>query len=223
MPAPEFTLYGHFESGNVYKAALLLALAGRAYDYRHVDIFAGATKDDDFTALNSFQEVPVLVHDGNTVTQSDVILRYLADHTGRFGGRDEAERRRIQEWMAWTSNKLTNGIALARFGQRWADYDPAVITFFQNRANGAIDLVERHLADREWLVGDGPSIADISAAGYIYLASEAGLDLTQKRKMLAWMGRLSAQPGWHQPDKLPRQDVVVAPVATFSAPDDGDA
>ncbi|MBT4906578.1 MAG: glutathione S-transferase, partial [Rhodospirillaceae bacterium] len=137
MPAPEFTLYGHFESGNVYKAALLLALAGQAYDYRHVDIFAGATKDDGFTAMNTFQEVPVLLHDGNTLTQSDVILRYLADFTGRFGGRDEAERRRIQEWMAWTSNKLTNGISQARFGLRWADYDLAVITFFQDRANAA--------------------------------------------------------------------------------------
>ena len=155
MPAPEFTLYGHFESGNVYKAALLLALAGQAYDYRHVDIFAGATKDDGFTAMNTFQEVPVLLHDGNTLTQSDVILRYLADFTGRFGGRDEAERRRIQEWMAWTSNKLTNGISQARFGLRWADYDLAVITFFQDRANAAFELVAEF---------DAPAIAIIKHA-----------------------------------------------------------
>lgn len=223
MSNPEYTLYGHFESGNVYKAALLLALAGKAYDFRHVDIFDGATKTDDFTAMNTFQEVPVLVHSDRTITQSNVILRYLADDIGRFGGSDDDERRRIQEWMAWTSNKFNSGISLARFGKRFAGFDPAVITFFQKRAERAFDLVDRHLADHEWLVGDGPTIADISAAGYIYLADEAGLDTTPWRKMLSWVGRLSLLPGWHHPDKLPRQDAIVAPTVVFEAPDDGEA
>ncbi|MGY8996588.1 MAG: glutathione S-transferase family protein [Alphaproteobacteria bacterium] len=223
MGNPDYTLYGHFESGNVYKVALLLALAGKAYDFRHVDIFAGASKSDDFTAMNTFQEIPVLVHGASTVTQSDVILRYLADDIGRFGGKDDDERRRIQEWMAWTSNKFTNGISQARFGARFAGYDPAVITFFQKRAESAFDLVDRHLADREWLVGDSPTIADISAAGYIFLAGEGGLDLTSQRKMLSWVGRLSMLPGWHHPDKMPRQDAIVAPTVVFNAPDDGDA
>ncbi len=223
MGQPDYTLYGHFESGNVYKVALLLALAGKAYAYRHVDILAGETRNDDFTAMNPFQEVPVLVHGERTITQSDVILRYLADDLGRFGGKGEDERRRIQEWMVWTGNKFTNGISLARFGTRFAGYDPAVIAFFQQRARNAFDLVDRHLADRHWLVGDGPTIADFSAAGYIYLANEAGLDTTPWRRMLSWVGRLSLLPGWHHPDKLPRQDATVAPTATFTAPVDGDS
>ena len=222
MGNPEYRLYGHFESGNVYKAALLLALAGKAYEFRHVDIFAGATKADDFTALNPFQEIPVLVHGSSTITQSDVILRYLADDIGRFGGKDAGERRRIQEWMAWTSNKFTNGIASARFGTRFAGFDPEVITFFQKRAESAFDLVEHHLADQDWLVGDSPTIADFSAAGYIFLADEAGLDTSSWRRMHVWVERLSLLPGWHHPDKMPHQDAIVAPTFVFNAPDDDD-
>jgi len=220
MTKPAFTLHGHHESGNVYKVALMLALNGAAYDYRHVDIFAGATRDNDYTAFNPFQEVPVLVHGGTTVTQSDVILRYLADHFGRFGGKGPDEARRVQEWMAWSSNKLTNGISQARFGSRWADYDPATVEFFRQRAHNAFALVDGHLSDHDWLVGDGPTIADISAAGYIFLVGEAGLDTTRYRKLLAWMGRLSLLPGWHHNDKMPTADTIVAPATTFDAPDD---
>jgi len=220
MNASEFTLYGHHASGNVYKVALFFALAGQAYRYKHVDILAGETKGEAFTSLNAFQEVPVLAHGGNVVTQSDVILRYLADTLGRFGGRDEAERRRIQEWMAWSSNKFTNGLALARFGIRFADFEPQVIAFFQNRAKGALDLVDRHLATQAWLAGDQPTIADMSAAGYVYLAGEAKIDLLPWRNVLGWVGRMSQLPGWHHPDKLPQTEATVAPAVPMPAVED---
>lgn len=215
-----YTLHGHHESGNCYKVALYLALAGIAYDWKHVEIFAQGTRTDAFAALNPFQEVPVLVAGETVVTQSDVILRYLADAEGRFGGEGEAGRRRVQEWMAWSSNKFTNGIALARFGRRFASFKPEVIEFFQNRARHAFDVVDRHLEGHEWLAGDRVTIADMSAAGYIYLASEAGLDLTRWKRLLAWMGRLSMQPGWHHPDKLPRKDMTVAPARAAVTVDD---
>ncbi|MDA0220321.1 MAG: glutathione S-transferase family protein [Proteobacteria bacterium] len=215
-----YTLHGNHESGNCYKVALFFALSGIAYDWKQVDIFAQGTRGAAFTALNPFQEVPVLVHGETVVAQSDVILRYLADTTGRFGGDDAATRLQVQEWMAWTSNKMTSGISLARFGIRFAGFKPEVVEFFQNRARTAFDHVDRHLAGQPWLAGDKPTIADMSAAGYVYLAGEAGLDLTRWKKMLAWMGRLSMQPGWHHPDKLPRSDATVAPAAGHAVPDD---
>lgn len=220
MNASDLTLHGHHASGNVYKVALCFALAGQAYGYKHVDLFEGATKTGDFTTLNKFQEVPVLVHGDNVVSQSDVILRYLADTFGQFGGRDSAERQRAQEWMAWSSNKLTNGIALARFGIRFGNFKPDVIAFYQARARGALDLVERHLETSTWLAGDQPTIADMSAAGYIYLADEADLDLMPWQNVLAWSGRLAMQPGWHHPDKLPQCDATVAPAVAMAADED---
>ncbi len=220
MNTSNFTLHGHHASGNVYKVALFFALAGQSYGYKHVDIFSGATKSDSYTALNVFQEVPVLVHGDEVVTQSDVILRYLADTMGRFGGRDASEVRRVQEWMAWSSNKFTNGLSQARFGLKFAGYDPAVIEFFQNRARNALDLVEKHLETTTWLVGDQPTIADMSAAGYIYLAGDAEIELFPWRNVLAWIGRLSMLPGWHHPDKLPQKDATVAPAVALPPAED---
>ena len=221
MNRSDFTLHGHHASGNVYKVALFFALTGHAYTYKHVDIFKDETRGEPFTALNMFQEVPVLVHGDDVVTQSDVILRYLADTTGRFGGRDAAEARRVQEWMAWSSNRLTNGIALARYGIRFAEFKPDVIAFYQGRARAALNLVERHLETNPWFAGDQPTIADMSAAGYIYLIDEAKLDLMPWRNVLSWAGRLSMLPGWHHPGKLPQADATVAPaVATAAVEDD---
>jgi glutathione S-transferase len=220
MNASDFTLYGHHESGNVYKVALFFGLAGQAYAYKHVDILANGTKTEDFTRLNTFREVPVLACGGDVVTQSDVILRYLADKLGRFGGRDAAQRRRAQEWMAWSSNKLTNGIALARYGLRFAGFEPQVIAFYQNRARAALDLVERHLESHTWLAGDQPTIADMSAAGYIYLIDEAKIDLMPWRNVISWAGRLSVLPGWHHPGKLPRADATVAPAVAVPPVED---
>ncbi len=220
MPQPDYTLHGHHDSGNVYKVALFFALSGMSYRWKQVEIFAQGTRTEAFAGLNPFQEVPVLVHGDTVVSQSDVILRYLADTTGRFGGEDEAARRHCQEWMAWTSNKFTSGISLARFGLRFADFKPEVVEFFQNRARTAFDHVDRHLHRHDWLAGDHVTIADMSAAGYVYLAAEAGLDLMRWKKMLAWMGRLSLLPGWHHPDKLPRADTTVAPSRAHAAADD---
>lgn len=221
MTASDYTLYGHHASGNVYKVALFFALAGHAYRYKHVDIFDGETRSEDFTALNPFQEVPVLVHGDRVVTQSDAILRYLADEIGQFGGKDADERQRVQSWMAWSSNKFTNGLASARFGIRWANLAPEVITHYQTRARNALDLVDKHLASSPWLAGDQPTIADMSACGYIYLADEAEIDLTPWRNVLEWSGRMAMLPGWHHPGKLPTKDATVAPaVAVPEAEDD---
>jgi len=215
-----YTLHGNHESGNCYKVALFFALSGIAYDWKQVDIFAQETRGEAFTALNPFQEVPVLVDGDTVVAQSDVILRYLADATGRFGGDDASSRLQVQEWMAWTSNKMTSGISLARFGKRFAGFKPEVIEFFQNRARTAFEHVDQHLGRQPWLAGEKLTIADMSAAGYVYLAGEAGLDLTRWKKMLAWMGRMSMLPGWHHPDKLPHADATVAPSHGHTVPED---
>ncbi len=79
MNTSNFTLHGHHASGNVYKVALFFALAGQADAYKHVDIFNAGTKSETYTAFNVFQEVPVLVHGDDVVTQSDVNQWTYAD------------------------------------------------------------------------------------------------------------------------------------------------
>ena len=87
----EYTLYGFAQSGNAYKPALALELAGADWAPRFVDYFGGETRTAAYRAINVMGEVPVLEHRGRHLSQSGVILDYLAETLGRFGA---ARRRR---------------------------------------------------------------------------------------------------------------------------------
>src|ERR1700741_4332338 len=105
----EYTLYCFPQSGNCYKAALMLQLCGADWKPRFVDFFNGETRTPEYRAkVNEMGEVPVLEHDGGRLAQSGVILDYLASHFGKFGWRDEAERREILRWILWDNHKLTS-------------------------------------------------------------------------------------------------------------------
>ena len=90
----EYTLYGFAQSGNCYKVALALELAGADWAPRFVDYFGGETRTPAYRAINVMGEVPVLEHRGKRLSQSGVILDYLAETLGRFGaeGRRRAAR-----------------------------------------------------------------------------------------------------------------------------------
>lgn len=115
----DFTLDCFLESGNAYKAALMLELCGADWAPRRVAFFSGQTRSTDFRALNIMGEVPVLTHhkvDGDVVlSQSGSILDYLSREFDRFGPANEDERREILRWLLWDNHKLTSYTGTARF------------------------------------------------------------------------------------------------------------
>ena len=111
----DYTLYCFAQSGNAYKPALALALAGADWAPRFVDYFNGETRTPAYRAINVMGEVPVLEHDGQRLSQSGVILDYLAETLGKFGPADAAERREILRWLLWDNHKLTSYTATYRF------------------------------------------------------------------------------------------------------------
>ena len=85
----EYKLYCMGESGNSYKVALMLALTNADWEPVWVDFFNGETRQNKFRdGVSEMGEVPVLEHAGERISQSGVILDYLAEHTGQFGGRN---------------------------------------------------------------------------------------------------------------------------------------
>lgn len=201
-----FTLYGHFESGNVYKVALMLTLSGAAYDYQHVDLFKGATRQPAFRAINRFGELPVLRHGTRSLAQSGVILSYLAETLGRFGPETEDERWAIAEWISWQNHRLLSSLATLRFLTRFVpSTDPAVLALLGSRTEAALGTLDRELAERDFLVGGRATIADLACAGYAWFIDQAGLDPAKWPAIRAWLKRLEALPGWRHPyDLLPR-------------------
>ena len=199
----EFTLYCFAQSGNCYKPALALALAGADWAPRFVDYFGGETRAPEYRAINAMGEAPVLEHRGARLAQSGVILDYLAETLGRFGPADAAERREILRWLLWDNHKLTSYTATYRFMRTFTeDPDPAVLEVFRKRAETAWGVLDAHLAGRRFVAADRLTIADLSICGYLYFDDEIGVDWADYPNVRAWLGRIQSEPRWAHPYKL---------------------
>lgn len=203
----DYRLYCFGESGNSYKAALMLALSGADWEPIRVDYFGGETRAPAFREQVSVMgEVPVLLHRGERMTQSGVILDYLAEQTGRFGARDARERREIWRWLLFDNHKFTSYLATLRWmvGLQKSG-ENAVTEFLRQRVRTAFGIVESHLAGRAFILGERPTIADISMVGYLYYPEATGLDRSATPNIEAWTQRVAALPGWKHPyDLMPR-------------------
>jgi glutathione S-transferase len=198
-----YTLYCFAQSGNAYKPALALALAGADWTPRFVDYFGGETRTPAYRTVNEMGEVPVLEHDGVRLTQSGVILDYLAETLGRFGARDAKERRDILRWLLWDNHKLTSYTATYRFMRTFTkDPDPAVLKVFRARAETAWGVLDAHLAGRSYVVADRLTIADLSLCGYLYWPEEIGVDWDTYPNVRDWLARIRSEPRWAHPYEL---------------------
>ena len=150
----EYRLYCFGESGNSYKAALMLALSGCDWEARRVDYFDGETRGEAYrSSINEMGEAPVLEHAGKRLTQSGVILTYVSERTGRFGGRNADERLEALRWILFDNHKFTSYFATLRFlfGLQKTGETP-VTEFLRTRALAAFGIVEKHLAARSFVV-----------------------------------------------------------------------
>ena len=142
----DYTLHAFRESGNAYKAALMLELNGADWRAEWVDFFNGATRTPDYRAVNVMGEVPVLVdhtmRDADdtelTLSQSGVILLHLAERYAEFGPQDAFERREVMRWMFFDNHKLTGYTAPYRFLAHFKKQDDAATEFLRGRMLGRV-------------------------------------------------------------------------------------
>lgn len=198
-------LYCFGESGNAYKCALALELTQTPWQPVYVDFFKGEARSPAFLAINEMGEVPVLVDGDLTLSQSGLILQHIAEKTGRLGGADAAEVREIWRWILWDNHKFSTQIGTARFLANFLPEDkrPAgVIPFLQGRIKTAYTVLDRHLAGRDWIVGQGVTIADLSCCSYLYYPEPYGFDRADWPNIDRWLTRIAALPGWKHPYDL---------------------
>lgn len=203
----EFKLHCFPQSGNAYKVGLCLNLLGADWKPVAVDYFGGETRTKTWReAINEMGEVPVLEHRGQRLTQSGIILDYLADLFGHFGGNSPEEKREIWRWILFDNHKFTSYFATHRWLRTFAKPPghPEVISFLKTRADAALGIVEGHLANRQFIVGQRPTIADLSLVGYLYFpVEETGYDLAANfPRVRGWTERVAALPGWRHPYEL---------------------
>jgi glutathione S-transferase len=202
----EYQLYCFAQSGNSYKAALMLALIGARWKPIHVDFFHGETRSAEYRLnVNEMGEVPVLVEGARKLSQSGAILTHLSQQSGRFGANDADGRLEILRWILFDNHKFTSYLATYRFLVAFAKTgDPAVMEFLKGRIASAVGILSKRLSTQEFLAGAAPTIADLSLCGYLfYPAEEFGFDIaTEHPPIGAWLARIRALPAWVHPHEL---------------------
>jgi glutathione S-transferase len=201
----EYRLHCFAQSGNAYKAALMLQLAGADWEPVFVDFFNGAGRTPEFRAINEMGEVPVLDHGKTRMSQSGVILDYLSQRFREFAPGSEAERREALRWMLWDNHKLTSNIATGRFMLAFLPEEKrnqAVVDFLLGRARAAMKVLEAHLQGRDWIAADKLTTADLSCVGYLYFTDEFGVDMADFPNIDRGRSAIAALPGWKHPYEM---------------------
>lgn len=199
----EYRLYCFAQSGNAYKAALMLNLCGADWEPRFVDFFKGETRTPEYRAINEMGEAPVLEYNGKRLTQSGVILDYLAERFGRFGWKSDDERREILRWTLFDNHKVSGQIGTLRYLIQFAKTGETPVTeFLRARVKSALKVLDGRLAKRAFALGDRPTIADFSLCSYLYWNDEFGVSWSDFPAIPAWLDRIKRLPGWVHPYEL---------------------
>lgn len=198
---PKVHFYGFWLSQPSQRVGLMLKMAKVPHDYHHIDLLQGEHKKPDYLKINRFGHVPALVCGGETMCQSNRILEFLAEATGKFDGKSGKDKRAVREWLSWCDDRLIN-VNRARAQIRFQKGGPEVVAFCQANARAALDVLNAHLKGRDFIVGTKPTIADIAVYPQIALLDEAQLNVSDWPDVQAWCMRVSKLPGAVQPYEI---------------------
>jgi glutathione S-transferase len=194
-PARPITLYGFKLSGHSHRAELMLRLLGLPFAFQEIDIFAGAQRAASFRKLNPFATVPVIDDGGNVVADSVAILVYLAhryDPDRVWLPTDPAGAAEVQRWLSVAQGWLAFGPARARVIQKFGGkYDLAAAHALAQRL---FQVLEAELAQRPYLAGERPTLADVALYSYTAVAPEGGVALEPFPSIQSWLKRIEALP-----------------------------
>jgi len=211
-----YKLHAFSQSGNAFKVAVLLQALRQPWTAVHLpfaDFAGGMVRSESWRQdVNAMGEIPILEVGDQKLTQSAAIMLFLADKHGAYGGKSDDERQEVMRWLFFDNHKFTSYFASWRFMKSFAPAapDPAITKWLRGRIDNAWGIAEKHLTHREFVVGDAPTIADMSLCGYLYFpAGESGYDIAKDYPAMArWLARLRQLPGWKPPyEMLPGERV----------------
>jgi glutathione S-transferase len=191
-------LYDSAVSGNCYKVRLLLAYLGVPYERRELSVVDRSNRDEVLGGLNPARRVPTLIlDDGRPLGESGAILWYFGEGTELVPD-DLYERAQVLQWMFFEQYDHEPAIAVTRFWLKYSGGPEDFADRLEERAaagHRALAAMERHLEGREFLVGEGLSLADIALYAYTHVADEGGFDLGAYPAIRSWLARVAATPG----------------------------
>ncbi len=195
---PKLRLYQMQDSGNCYKIRLLMSHLNLPCDLIDIDILKGESRTPEFLQKNPNGRVPTLqLPDGNYLAESNTILWYLAEGTSYFPA-GKYEQALIFQWLGFEQYSHEPFIATSRFWisiLRQPQQYARQIKEKQPAGYAALDVMERHLTEKQFFVADNYSIADMALYAYTHVAHEGGFDLADYPAIRSWLDRVKQSKG----------------------------
>jgi len=191
---------------NGWKVSIALEELGLDYRVKLVDIGAGEQFAADFLAIAPNNRIPAIVDpqgpDGEPLSlfESGAILLYLARKTGRFGGRTAREQAQVEQWLMWQMGGVGPMAGQAHHFLTYAPaFDPPqVLPYAQQRYRNEVarlyGVLDRQLAQHEWVTGDSYSIADMAIWPWASLWEGQQQTLDDKPHLTRWLEAVAARP-----------------------------
>ena len=199
MPAQPIELH-YWPTPNGYKITIMLEELGVPYEVKYVNIGRGQQFEPSFLKISPNNRMPAIVDpDGPggqpiSVFESGAILQYLGRKYGKFYPADERGRVEVEQWLFWQVGGLG---PMAGQANHFRIYAPEKVQYaidrYTNECNRLYGVMNKRLADREFLAGDY-SIADMAAWPWTRSYKNQGQDLDEFPNMKRWFERMEARP-----------------------------
>lgn len=198
---------------NGFKASVMLEETGLSYETHILKLMENEQKEDWFLNINPNGRIPAIVDremDDFKVFESGAILVYLAEKTGMFLPTDVKGRSEVMQWLMFQMGGIgpMQGQANVFFRYFPEKIQPA-IDRYQNECRRLFEVVEGHLADKEWLAGDY-SIADMANWCWIRSYEWGGLSVEGLDHLQRWMSAIDARPAAQRGVNVPPEDAPVS-------------
>src|SRR5438309_4904386 len=168
----KLVLHEYSASGNCYKVRLTAALVGKPLERREYDIIQGETSTPEFLkTVSPNGRIPVLQVGDRFIPESNAASYFVAEGSTLIPT-DPFDHADMLRWMFWEQYNHEPNIATLRFWMKWVGVDQLTdlqrlqMSGKRQAGNAALKLMDDHLAGREWLVGQSPTLADICLFAY---------------------------------------------------------
>ena len=190
-----YKLYEFPSSGNCYKIRLVMSYLKLAYERVAIDITKGESRTEAFLKINPNGKIPVLeTEDGNYLPESNAIIWYLASDSLLLPSA-KLEQARVLQWLFFEQYSHEPFIATCRYWISILNAQEKYQTQIDKRrpkGYAALDVMERHLEQNDFLVGDRYSIADIALYAYTHVAHEGGFTMEEYSAINQWLKRVES-------------------------------
>lgn len=202
-------LYYNPISSNARRVLLAASQLGIQLDLVEINLMNEADRRR-LAELNDNGKIPVLVDEGFVLWESCAIMQYLADSKPgqAIYPQEPLARADVNRWMFWACQHFAPAVGVIAWENVWKKMVTGEGADAGELARGAADLaqaaevLDKHLAGREWLVGDSVTLADYAVAPPLMYRERARLPLDGYPNLLAWFDRVRALPAWRDSEAV---------------------